>query len=427
MIDIQLFRENPQIIRNSEEKRFKDPNAVDNVIELDNAWRKQRAAINELRRQRNELSKQIGQKKKQGLDASEELQKADQINKQIKEAENKADQLLAERDKIRYSIGNLLHSSVPTAPDEEGNAIIRSWGEKRAFSFAPKHHADLVMSLDVADMEKAAQVAGARTYYLKRDLVRLNLALIQLALDVMTEKGYTPFWTPFFLRAEVMKGASELADLEQQLYKTDGDEFFFIATSEQTLASLHWDEVLAPEMLPIRYVGISTCFRREAGTHGKDTKGIFRVHQFEKVEQFVFCKPEESWSIHEEMITNAEEIFQKLEIPYRVANIASGEMNDNAAKKYDIEAWFPAQEKYREVVSCSNCTDYQARKMNIRMGKYGGEKEYAHTLNSTAIATERAICAILENFQQEDGSIDLPKSLWPYMGGRTKIESASTN
>jgi seryl-tRNA synthetase len=427
LIDIQIFRENPQIIRDSEKKRFKDPAAVDNVIELDNAWRKQRAAINELRRQRNELSKQIGQKKKQGLDASEEFQKADQVNKQIKEAENKADQLLTERDKKRYSIGNLLHSSVPTAPDEEGNAIIRSWGEKQAFSFLPKHHADLVMSLDVADIEKAAQVAGARTYYLKRDLVRLNLALIQLALDVMTEKGYTPFWTPFFLRAEVMKGASELADLEQQLYKTDGDEFFFIATSEQTLASLHWDEVLAPEMLPIRYVGVSTCFRREAGTHGKDTKGIFRVHQFEKVEQFVFCNPEESWSIHEEMITNAEEIFQKLEIPYRVTNIASGEMNDNAAKKYDIEAWFPAQEKYREVVSCSNCTDYQARKMNIRMGKYGGEKEYAHTLNSTAIATERAICAILENFQQEDGSIDLPKSLGPYMSGRTRIESASSN
>jgi seryl-tRNA synthetase len=427
LIDIQLFRENPQIIRDSEKKRFKNPTTVDNVIEMDNAWRKQRVAINELRRQRNELSKQIGQKKKQGLAASEELQKADQVNKQIKEAENKADQLLAERDKMRYAIGNLLHSSVPTAPNEEGNAIIRSWGEKRAFSFAPKHHADLVMSLDVADIEKAAQVAGARTYYLKRDLVRLNLALIQLALDVMTEKGYTPFWTPFFLRAEVMKGASELADLEQQLYKTDGDEFFFIATSEQTLASLHWDEVLAPEILPIRYVGISTCFRREAGTHGKDTKGIFRVHQFEKVEQFVFCKPEESWSIHEEMIANAEGIFQKLEIPYRVANIASGEMNDNAAKKYDIEAWFPAQEKYREVVSCSNCTDYQARKMNIRMGKYGGEKEYVHTLNSTAIATERTICAILENSQQENGSVDLPKNLWPYMSGRKKIESASSN
>lgn len=427
MIDIQLFRENPQIIHDSEKKRFKDPAAIDKVIELDNAWRKQRAAINDLRRQRNELSKQIGQKKKQGLDASEELQKADQVNKQIKEAESKADQLLTERDRIRYSIGNLLHLSVPTAPDEEGNAIIRSWGEKQTFSFAPKHHADLVVSLDVADIEKAAQVAGARTYYLKRDLVRLNLALIQLALDVMTEKGYTPFWTPFFLRAEVMKGASELADLEQQLYKTDGDEFFFIATSEQTLASLHWDEVLAPDILPIKYVGVSTCFRREAGTHGKDTKGIFRVHQFEKVEQFVFCKPEESWSIHEEMIANAEEIFQKLEIPYQVTNIASGEMNDNAAKKYDIEAWFPAQEKYREVVSCSNCTDYQARKMNIRMGKYGGEKEYAHTLNSTAIATERTICAILENFQQDDGSIALPKSLRQYMSGRAKIESASSN
>ncbi|MFX0112941.1 MAG: aminoacyl--tRNA ligase-related protein, partial [Candidatus Hodarchaeota archaeon] len=268
MIDIQLFRENPQIIRESEKNRFKDPTVVDKVIDLDNAWRKERVAINELRRQRNELSKEIGKKKKQKLDASEELKKAEQINAQIKEAEDKANQLLVERDKVRYSVGNILHSSVPVAPDEEGNEIIRTWGKKRAFSFTPSHHADLVLSLDVADIEKAAQVAGARTYYLKGDLVRLNLALIQLALDVITEKGYKPFWTPFFLRSEVMKGASELLDLEQQLYQIDAGEFFLIATSEQTLASLHWEDVLEPENLPIRYAGVSTCFRREAGTHG---------------------------------------------------------------------------------------------------------------------------------------------------------------
>ncbi|MFQ5977712.1 MAG: serine--tRNA ligase [Candidatus Heimdallarchaeota archaeon] len=426
MIDIQLFRENPKIIRESEKKRFKDPVAVDKVIELDIAWRKIRAEINDIRRRRNELSKLIGQKKKQGLDASEEFKEAEQVNSQIKENEAKSDQFLADRDRIRYSIGNILHDSVPLAEDEEGNEIVRTWGEHPKFSFPPQHHADLVVSLEGAELIKAAEVAGSRTYYLKKDLVFLNLALIRLGLDVLSEKGYTPFWTPFFLSADVMRGASELADLEKQLYKVESDNLFLIATSEQSLASLHWGEVLNPEDLPLRYAGVSTCFRREAGTHGKDTKGIFRVHQFEKVEQFIFCKPEESWDMHEELISNAEEIFRTLEIPYQVTNIASGEMNDNAAKKYDIEAWFPTQERYREVVSCSNCTDYQARKMKIRLGKYGGEKEFIHTLNSTAIATERTICAILENFQQEDGSVELPEKLWPYMSGQKRIEARAS-
>ena len=422
MIDIQLFRENPEIIRESEKRRFKDSSVVDKVIELDLAWRKLRSDINNLRQRRNELSKEIARIKKKGQDASDELTEAEQVNTKIKENENKADNILMERDKVRYSVGNILHPSVPTAPNEEGNDIVRTSGKLQEFSFTPKHHADLVISLDVAVLDKAAQIAGARTYYLKRDLVFLNLALIQFTLDILIEKGYTPFWTPFFLRTDVMKGASELADLEEQLYKIERDNLFLIATSEQSLASLHWGEVLDPENLPIRYAGVSSCFRREAGTHGKDTKGIFRVHQFEKVEQFAFCKHEDSWKLHEEMISNAEEIFRKLEIPYRVTNIASGEMNDNAAKKYDIEAWFPAQERFREVVSCSNCTDYQARKMNIRLGKYGGEKEFVHTLNSTGIATERAICAILENFQLEDGSVDIPKALWPYLRHNTKIE-----
>ncbi|MFX0066033.1 MAG: serine--tRNA ligase, partial [Candidatus Hermodarchaeota archaeon] len=260
-------------------------------------------------------------------------------------------------------------------------------------------------------------VSGARTYYLKGDLVFLNFALIRFALDFLVhERGFTPFWTPYFLKKEIMEGASELADFENQLYKDEAEDAFFIATSEQTLAALHWDEIINPTALPFKYAGFSTSFRKEAGSHGKDTKGIFRVHQFDKVEQFVFCTPEESWKIHEELNANAEELFKRLELPYRVVNIASGELNDNAAKKLDIEVWFPAQQTYREIGSCSNCTNYQALKMNIRVGLVGaGEKEFVHTLNATAIATERTICAILENYQREDGSVEIPKVLHKYM------------
>jgi len=232
-------------------------------------------------------------------------------------------------------------------------------------------------------------------------------------------------WTPFFMKREIMKAAAELADFEEQLYKIQDEDIFMIATSEQTLAAYHYDEIIDPDLLPLKYAGVSSCFRREAGSHGKDTLGIFRVHQFEKVEQYVFCKPENSWSIFEELINNAEEIYRELEIPYRIVNIASGELNDNAAQKYDLEAWFPASNMYRELVSCSNCLDYQARKLKIRIGKVGAtqKKGTAHTLNSTAIATTRTICCILENYQNKDGTVSIPKVLQKYMNGKKLINS----
>ncbi|MFX0133747.1 MAG: serine--tRNA ligase, partial [Candidatus Hodarchaeota archaeon] len=255
--------------------------------------------------------------------------------------------------------------------------------------------------------------------------VLLNLALIKFALDKLISKNYIPMWTPFFTKHEVMKAAAELADFEEQLYKIQDENLYMIATSEQTLAAYHYNEIIEPEKLPLKYVGISSCFRREAGSHGKDTLGIFRVHQFEKVEQFIFCKPTDSWEYYEELITNTEELYKELKIPYRIGNVASGELNDNAAKKYDLEAWFPASETYRELVSCSNCLDYQARKLKIRMGKVGTQqaKETLHTLNSTAIATERTICCILENYQNKDHSISIPEVLQKYMNGRKVIKS----
>jgi len=430
MLDINLFRDKHAVdrIRESEKQRFKDPDRVGQVIDFDQKWRDAKKKSDDLRKERNTLSKQIGLFKKEGneQEAQNNKKKVSDLNNDLKLIEEQVNRFLKERDELRYVIGNILHSTVPIAKEETGNEIIRKWGTPVQATYH-KGHADLVEFLDVADLTKAAKVAGARTYYLKKDLVFLNLALIQYALRYLAdEKGYTPLWTPYFLRKEVMRGASELGDLEEQLYQDPNENVYFIATSEQPLAALHMNDLLEEDQLPLRYCGFSTNFRREAGAHGRDTKGIFRVHQFDKVEQFIFARPEQSWELHEELISNAEHLFKSLELPYRTVNIASGELNDNAAKKYDLEVWFPTQNTYREMVSCSNCTDYQARKLNIKMGRVGTEKkkENVHTLNSTAIATQRAMCAILENFQEEDGTVPLPKILHPYLGGATEIKPA---
>nr|MDO8119189.1 serine--tRNA ligase [Candidatus Sigynarchaeota archaeon] len=310
----------------------------------------------------------------------------------------------------------------PVGETEEQNQVVHEWGKKPDFTFRPRIHADLVETVGGVELQKAQDIAGSRMYYLKNDLTLLNIALVHAGADFMVSKGYQPMWTPFFINYETIKAAAELADFEQQLYRIKDEDLFLIATSEQTLAALHKGEIIDKDSLPLKYCGISSCFRREAGAHGRDTTGIFRIHQFEKIEQFIYSAPETSWELHEELINNAMEFYKLLGIPFRVVNIASGEMNDNAAKKYDLEAWFPGSNTYRELVSCSNCTDYQARKLNIRFGKQGGEKEVVHTLNSTLVATERTICCILENYQEEDGSVRVPNMLEPYMGGKKVIK-----
>jgi len=425
VLDIEIFRKNLEVIKESERKRFKDPSIADKVLEYDKKWRSALAELQDLRQKRNEISILIGKykKEKKTKEANEAIKKSKQIKTQIERVENKQKEYLEKREEFRYMVGNIVHESVPIAETEEGNEIIREVGKLPEFNFDPESHVNLIELINGADTKKASEVVGSRFYYLKGDLVLLNLALMRYALDHLMKKNYFPMWTPFFIKHEVIKAAAELADFEEQLYKVQDEDLFMIATSEQTLAAYHYDEIIDPERLPLKYAGISSCFRREAGSHGKDTLGIFRIHQFEKVEQFIFCKPEDSWQFHEELIRNAEELYQGLEIPYRIVNIASGELNDNAAKKYDLEAWFPASKTYRELVSCSNCLDYQARKLKIRMGKVGGaeQKQIVHTLNSTAIATERTICCILENYQNEDGSISIPKVLQKYMGGKKTI------
>ena len=427
MLDIELFRNYLKRIIDSEKKRFKDPVNAEKVLEYDLKWREVLQKLQDLRKQRNDISSKIGEFRKKGENqkAEEAIIKSKELKVEIEELEKDKTNFFDQREKYRYMVGNILHNSVPIGETEEENEIIRTVGEIPKFKFKPLSHVDLISIVEGADTKKASEIAGSRFYYLKGDIVYLNLALLHFALDKLANKNYVPMWTPFFTKHEVMKAAAELADFEESLYKIEGEDLYMIATSEQTLAAYHYDEIIDPGKLPLKYAGISSCFRKEAGSHGKDTLGIFRVHRFEKVEQFIFSKPEESWQYHEELLANSEEIFKELELPYRIVNIASGELNDNAAKKYDLEVWFPSSETYRELVSCSNCLDYQARKLKIRMGLVGSDqhKEILHTLNSTAIATSRTICCILENYQLEDGSVVVPRVLQKYMNGKKVIKS----
>jgi seryl-tRNA synthetase len=316
-----------------------------------------------------------------------------------------------------------MHATVPFGEDDTGNVEIRRWGEISNFKFKVKDHIDLALALDLVDLDRAAKVSGARFYYLKNELVQLNYALIKYALDFIVEKGFTLYQPPYLLKRKAISGAIALFDFEDVIYKIADEDLYLIGTSEHALLALHMDEILNGNDLPLKYAAISTCFRKEAGSHGRDTKGIFRVHQFEKIEQFIFSNPEDSWAEHQRLITNAEEFFRQLKLPYRIVNVCSGDLGIMAAKKYDLEAWLPGQNMYREMVSCSNCTTYQAVRAKIRYrDKSNDPTDYVHTLNSTLVATERTLIAIMENYQQEDGSINIPDVLVPYMKGISEIK-----
>ena len=423
MLDIKLFRENPEVVLESEKKRFRDNDYAQKVIEYDTLWRESESKLNTLRQEKNKLSKSFKQAKKDGT-IEEVISKSKAVAEEIKELSAKGEEYKRLREEYRYKVGNIIDEDVPISDSEDDNQIIKEVGDKPSFDFKPLNHVDLIEKINGADIETAANVSGARFYYLKEDILFLNLALIQFALNELRSENYIPLQTPFFVKGEVAAETSELGEFEETLYKIDGDDLYLIATAEQTLAALHRDEIIRPEDLPLKYCGLSTCFRKEAGSHGKDTLGIFRVHQFEKIEQFIFTTPEDSKNAHKELLEMTEKIYQKLEIPYHIVAIVSSALNDNAAIKYDLEAWFPGSETYRELVSCTNCTDYQARKTKTRVGKAGsGDAQILHTLNSTAIATERTICCILENYQMEDGSVKIPEVLVPYMNGKTEIKA----
>jgi len=420
-MDIRLFRNTPDLVRESQRRRFKPVEAVDEVIALDEAWRKLAFEVNSLNREMNEVSKQVGQKKKNKEDATELIEKAAKL-KAAKEAKDKECELARETlDLHLNAIGNLVHDSVPVSNDEKNNKEVKVWGTNRPKTEDLKHHHQLLHMIDGYEHEIGSIVASHRGYYLKNFGLYLNQALINYGLQFLHKKKYNHVQTPFFMKKEMMAKVAALSEFDEALYKITGDsadpEMYLIATSEQPCCCLHYKQNIRSQDLPIKYCGYSTCFRKEAGSYGKDAWGIFRIHQFEKVEQFVLCAPEASWEMHEEMLKISEEFYQSLELPYHVVTIVSGELNNAAAKKYDLEAWFPTLGHYRELVSCSNCTDYQSRRLEIKLGTArdeDGQTPFVHMLNSTLCATERTICCILENYQTDKG-IRVPKVLKPYL------------
>ena len=416
MLDPKIIRDEPDRIKQMLKDRAVEFE-FEKMLELNKTRKEMMQQSDELKQKRNQMSVKIGSEKKAGNDASELLQEMEQISKKLDDLENLRKTVDDDYHNLSFSIPNLIHDSVPKGADESFNKQIRTWGEIPKFDFEVKDHIDLGLELDIVDLERASKTAGARFYYLKGGLVRLGQALTSFALDFISEKNYNLIQPPYMINRQSMEGAVIADDFEEVIYKVEDEDLFLIGTSEHAIASMYYDEILEGSRVPLRYASISPCFRKEAGAHGKDQKGIFRVHQFEKIEQFIFCRPEESWEEHEKMIKNTEEFYKKLEIPHRLMLLSSGDMGKVSAKTYDIEAWMAGQNAYREIVSCSNCLDYQSRRLKIRFREKSNEDtKYIHTLNSTLIAIERTMVAILENNQTKDGHIEIPKVLQKYFG-----------
>ncbi|KAK9236714.1 hypothetical protein V1525DRAFT_362200 [Lipomyces kononenkoae] len=433
MLDILQFLEdkggNPEAIRKSQRARGASVEIVDEIINEYKEWTKIRFDLDEINKLQNKIQKEIGLKYKAKEDASELLKQKEDL------AAKKADLISKEAEsdsQLRYKVnqvGNIVHESVPVSLDEVDNELIRRWAPD-GISVAKREclsHHEVLTRLDGYDPERGAKLSGHRGFFLRSYGVFLNQALINYGLSFLASKGYTPLQAPVMMNKDVMAKTAQLSQFDEELYKVmDGsDEKYLIATSEQPISAYHSDEWFEQpaEQLPKRYAGYSSCFRREAGSHGKDAWGIFRVHAFEKIEQFVLTEPEKSWEEFDRMIGLSEEFYQSLKLPYRVVAIVSGELNNAAAKKYDLEAWFPFQGEYKELVSCSNCTDYQSRNLEIRCGikkLNQREKIYVHCLNSTLTATERTLCCILENYQTEDG-LKVPEVLRKWIPGEPEF------
>jgi len=420
MLDMKMIRENPENIR----KMLKDRDVqfdLDLLLDLDKKRREMIISTDELRKKKNEMSVKISEAKKTDsgsypTEVNPIIQEMQSVSQELAKLEQVQKYTESEYSKLALTIPNVLHKSVPCG-DDSANKEIRKWGTVPQFNFEVKDHIDISENLNLLELERAAKTAGARFYYLMGDLVKLNQSLIQFGLDFLSEKEYTMSQPPYMINRKAMEGAVILDDFEDVIYKIEDQDLYLIGTSEHAMVSMFADEILDGNSLPARYAAISPCFRKEAGAHGKDQKGIFRVHQFEKIEQFVFSKPEDSWNEHENMIAITEEFFQKLEIPHKVVLLSSGDMGKISAKTYDLEVWMAGQNAYREVVSCSNCLDYQSRRLKIRFrDKTNEDTKYIHTLNSTLVATERTMVAILENFQTKDGHVNIPNVLQKYMG-----------
>ncbi len=419
MLDIKIVRESPELVRKNLKKR-NDKEKVklfDELVKEDKKWRAAVAQINQLRYERNKVSQEISELKKNGKGISKLLEKAKKIPEKIKKLETQAEKHEEQSKENLTRIPNLLHESVPVGKDDSDNVEVRRWGKPPKFDFQPQDHVTILKNLGLLDLEAAAKVSGAGFYYLKNELVLLDLALQRFAIDFLMKKGFVLVEPPYMVNKRIYEGMiGDPTDFSEASYKIDGEEFYLIPTSEYSAGAIFTDAVFDKRDLPMKICGVSPCFRKEVGTHGKYTKGLFRVHQFNKIEQFVFCLPEDSWKMHEEIQKNSEELYHQLGLHYRVVNVCTGDIGTKAAKKYDIEVWM-ADGKFRESGSNSNVTDYQSRRLNIKFREGSGKPTtgFVHALNNTALATSRIMIAIVEQFQQKNGSVLIPKVLQPFM------------
>jgi seryl-tRNA synthetase len=425
MIDLKLLKENPQVIKEMLKKRNLDF-PIDELINLDKKRRELIVQVQEIKHKKNNLANSIAIKKKNKHDPKAELEEMRIVGMKIVSLEEEKATIELKFRRLIMMLPNIIDKSVPIGNNETDNLVIkREEDGKKRFGFKPKDHIDIATNLDLIDLERASKISGSRFYFLKNELVMMNQALIHFALDFLSERGYILAQPPYMIKKNAMEGAVILGDFEDVIYKVEGEDLYMIGTSEHAMASMHMDEILDGKKLPIRYAGISPCFRKEAGAHGKDMKGIFRVHQFEKVEQFVYSRPEYSYKEHDTMLTVTEKFYELLGIPYRIVLLCSAEVGKVSAKTYDIEAWMPGQNAHREIGSCSNCTDYQSRRLSIRFrDKTNEETRLVHTLNSTLVATERTLVTIMENNQTSKGTVEVPDVLQKYMGDMKEISRA---
>ena len=421
MIDPKIIRSEPERIVDM----LKNRNTEIDISELLTVDKKRRELITELesyKMKRNRVSQEISTKKSQGGDISEILTEMKNISTKIEKLQDTVKVSQDDYNNRLESIPNLIHDSVPIGKDEKANKEVEKWQPETGLNKNSQDHIELSEKNNLVDLERASKISGSRFYFLKNSLVRMNYALIAFALDYISKKGYAMLQPPYLMNRKPMSGAVILSDFEEVIYKIEDQDLYLIGTSEHALAAMHLEEIFSKEDLPRKYVSVSPCFRKEAGSHGRDTKGIFRVHQFEKVEIFSITDPESSWTQHEEILEDVKQFYKELEIPYRIMLLSSGDMGKVASKTFDIEAWLPGQNNYRELVSCSNCTDFQSRRLGIKYrNKPHEESRLTHTLNSTLTATERTLIAILENFQNEDGSITIPRVLRTYMNNQKEI------
>jgi seryl-tRNA synthetase len=443
MIDSKVLRENPESIKEMLFKRnIEFP--LDELLNLDKKRRHLLTELQNTNHNKNLIAKEIAAKRKSRQDTINQIQEMSQIGEKIKTLEKENRENEEKYKKLLHNVPNFFHDSIPIGKDENANKIIKifnknellenldiGYQDKTSMKECPnkthtatqiKNHIQVSNELDLLDLERAGKIAGARFFFLKNDLVRLGLALTNFAIDYLIEREFSIIQPPYMIKKEAMEGAVILSDFEETIYKIENEDLYMIGTSEHPIASMHMNEILDGKKLPLRYAGISPCFRKEAGAHGKDMKGIFRVHQFEKVEQFVFVDPEESWNEHERLLRTTEKFYEDLGIPFRTIVLCSGDLGKVSAKTYDIEAWFPAQNAYREICSCSNCTDYQSRSLKIRHRNNPNEDTtLVHTLNSTLVAIQRTMVAIIENYQTEKGTVKIPEALQKYMNNKEEI------